>query len=105
MLSSRRSAQKPRLLATDEGCYACLMTTEAPFRRRVARFMLRVGIRLCVFLVLYALSIGPMYWQWYEARFVGGNYWVAAFYEPLLQVARIEPVGEFLSWYIDLWTA
>lgn len=67
------------------------------------RRLSRIGIRLLVFLLLYVLSIGPMYWSWYEARFVGGNYWVAALYEPLSQASRIEPVGEFLDWYIELW--
>ena len=81
------------------------MTTEVPFRARVARFLKRVGIRLGVFLLLYVLSIGPMYWKWYEARFVGGNYWIVAFYEPLVQAQRVQPVGDFLDWYIELWTS
>jgi hypothetical protein len=55
--------------------------------------------------VLYALSIGPMYWKWYEARYVGGSYWILAFYEPLIQLGRVGFVGDFLNWYIDLWVA
>lgn len=92
-------------MATDSEWYACGMTSDPSYAARIRQRSLRIGIRFLVFCVLYVLSIGPMYWYWYEARFIGGNYWIAALYEPLLQACRIEPVGDLVNWYIDLWTA
>lgn len=55
-------------------------------------------------LTAYVFSIGPMYWWWYESKFVGGTAWIAAFYEPLVWVAqRVPGFGEWLSWYVGLW--
>ncbi|MGE4003138.1 MAG: hypothetical protein AB7I48_23355, partial [Planctomycetaceae bacterium] len=39
--------------------------------------------RVFLYFVLYALSIGPCYWQWYGSQFVGGSSLLAAFYLPL----------------------
>ena len=63
-------------------------------------FVLRVGL----FLVIYALSIGPLYWQWYGARFAGGSPLLAAFYEPLFRLASwCPPLERWMDWYVSLW--
>lgn len=55
--------------------------------------------------MLYCLSIGPMYHLWYIGKFTQTSYfWVAAFYEPLWQLARlIPPLGWWLDGYCAWW--
>lgn len=53
---------------------------------------------------LYVLSIGPLYWKWYSAKYVEGAALLAAFYEPLWFLAGWIPgFGEWLNWYVRLW--
>ena len=60
--------------------------------------------RYAFLFVLYALSIGPMYWRWYEAVYASGSSWVVAFYYPLWVLAGVfPPLGHFLNWYVRLW--
>lgn len=67
-------------------------------------FLKYVAVQVLIFFALYVLSIGPMYWQWYAGRNLGSNSLIAAFYEPLYQLAGwCEPFGEFMNWYVDLW--
>jgi len=62
--------------------------------------------RVFIYFVLYALSIGPMYWKWYGSQFVGGSSVLAAFYLPLVKFAEwVPPFGEWLNWYVNLWIA
>lgn len=57
-----------------------------------------------IVLSLYVLSIGPLYWQWYSAKFVDGPTVLAAFYEPLFWAANFIPLfGEWLDHYIRWW--
>ncbi|MCA9000016.1 MAG: hypothetical protein KDA80_23670 [Planctomycetaceae bacterium] len=58
-----------------------------------------------IFWWLYVFSIGPMYWQWYAAKYIDGSPLLAAFYEPLFFVAGTVPFfGSWLDWYISWWT-
>jgi len=60
--------------------------------------------RMFILFCLYALSIGPMYWQWVDAAYAHGSPWVAAFYEPLRMLGEQFPLfGKSLNWYISLW--
>jgi hypothetical protein len=53
---------------------------------------------------LYTLSIGPMFWTWYGAVYVGGPRWVVAFYAPLQLACRAVPsYGEWVENYIWWW--
>lgn len=62
--------------------------------------------RVFIYCVLYALSIGPLYWEWYESQFVGGSAILAAFYLPLMKLAEwCPPLGAWLDWYIRFWIA
>jgi hypothetical protein len=59
-----------------------------------------------IFLIagIYILSIGPMYWHWYGARFAGGSQVLAGFYEPLRIAAElVPPFGAWMDWYVQLW--
>jgi len=60
--------------------------------------------RMFILFCLYALSIGPMYWQWVEARYVNGFSLIAAFYEPLRILSETFPLlGKCLNWYLTFW--
>lgn len=67
--------------------------------------LLHLAQRTFLYFVIYALSIGPFYWTWYKSRFVSGSSSVAAFYEPLVWLAEaVPPFGDWMNWYIHLWT-
>mgnify|MGYP006969436393 CR=1 FL=1 len=73
-----------------------------PFRFR--RWLMRVGIRVMILLLIYVLSIGPMYWQWVEAMMTGENEALLVFYLPLMLAAeKIPPFRDVLHKYVDLW--
>ena len=64
----------------------------------------RVAALLAVVWVLYALSIGPMYWTWYSASYIRGPSWVPALYGPLQFVGEHVPVfGRWIDDYIWWW--
>jgi hypothetical protein len=61
-------------------------------------------VRLAVYWLLYTLSIGPMFWYWYEASYLDGPKWVVVLYLPLLYVCeQFEPFGRLVNWYIRWW--
>ena len=60
-------------------------------------------LQLAVCFVLYALSIGPMYWRWYASMYLNGPEYIARIYYPLYLLSAFRPFGEFLNWYVDLW--
>ena len=69
-------------------------------------YFLFLAQRVFLYSVLYALSIGPFYWQWYGSRFVGGASIIAAFYQPLVLLAEwIPPFGDWMDWYVNFWIA
>jgi hypothetical protein len=71
-----------------------------PWRIRCRNFC----VRLTVYWVLYTLSIGPMFWWWFEASYLDGPKWIFVFYLPLLVACEyIGPFGDFVNWYINLW--
>ncbi len=72
------------------------------WRRKLRNF----GVRLAIYGVIYTLSIGPMFWWWYEAAFLDGNRWIAAFYYPLLWACdHVAWFGDLVNRYINLWIA
>ena len=63
-----------------------------------------ITLQLVVFWVVYILSIGPLYWQWYMGKHVNGPTLIAALYEPLYQLCGlIPPLGWFVNWYVHFW--
>ena len=64
---------------------------------------MRFALQTAILLVLYVLSIGPMFWYWFEAIHGDGSKYIAAFYTPLLYACEIDPIRDFVNWYIDLW--
>lgn len=65
--------------------------------------LIRLFLIPWVLIVLYVLSIGPLFWVWHEAYYMDGNKWIVLFYMPLLLACEIDPVGELVNWYIGLW--
>ncbi len=80
-----------------------LMVQSPDFPTRVLRFVLRLAIQLPVFLAVYVLSIGPMFWYWYESRHVGGSKFLFVLYYPLTKWCTNETVRHFINRYIDWW--
>lgn len=69
-------------------------------RSRIRAILLQIAITL----VVYVLSIGPLYWQWYAGKYVSGPTVIAAFYEPLwLLCGWFPPLGQFVNWYVSWW--
>jgi len=54
-------------------------------------------------LILYILSVGPLYWKIHEAYHLEGSRFLFYFYYPLVWAAEIDYVSNFLDWYIELW--
>lgn len=60
--------------------------------------------RASVYFAIYVLSLGPMYWHWWEGKYMSGSRLVAAFYEPLLLLSGwIPPLGWFINAYVHIW--
>ena len=59
--------------------------------------------QLIIALGLYAGSIGPMYWIWFDAKYGHGPWLVAAFYEPLWRLAEIPWIGNAINTYVTWW--
>jgi hypothetical protein len=69
-------------------------------RRRWTR-----SVRVTIAIILYVLSIGPMFWYWYEAENMGGNPLVRVVYAPLRFLCLIPQVEDWLNNYINWWIA
>jgi len=60
--------------------------------------------RMFILFSLYVLSIGPLYWQWVDAKYASGSTWLAAFYEPLYLLGELWPLfGKCVNWYLTFW--
>jgi len=78
------------------------MRQSCPSARNHRRLIRRLTILLAV-LIVYVLSIGPMFWYWYEARYLDGPIWVVLLYEPLRLATRFELFEKFINDYINWW--
>jgi hypothetical protein len=73
-------------------------------RRTWRRWCLYQAGWSAIYFLLYALSIGPLYWYWWEAAFAGGSEWVFAFYGPLAVLAEFcPPFRDVINAYINWW--
>lgn len=72
----------------------------------------RLPVYLVVVLTLYVLSIGPMYWYWYESYAVYDSHEqavdhannVSLFYLPLVYACeKSRHVSDYVNWYLDFW--
>lgn len=71
---------------------------------RLRRFIAWLPVYLLVSFVLYVLSIGPLFWYWYDDYYVGASGEFARFYIPLQEMCRrFEPLAKFVNWYVSLW--
>lgn len=72
--------------------------------REIGYFALRVYNRIVIILMIYVLSIGPMFWYWHESTFAHGDPFVAKLYYPLVLLCHAwSPFADWLNWYINLW--
>ena len=79
--------------------------SEKPKKRTsLRRAIVRRLVVAAVLLTLYVLSIGPLYWEWYDSRFNDGGLFWGAFYEPLFQAGLLcPPLARLIDSYIMLW--
>ncbi|WP_417397472.1 hypothetical protein [Gimesia chilikensis] len=72
-----------------------------PSRRR---YIISYLIQLAIFLTIYILSIGPLFWQWFASYHSMSSPFFAAFYMPLLLACDLcPPLADGVNWYINLW--
>lgn len=91
-----------RVNPSDTQITAALPPDPVPPRPR-SRFW-AIAIQLAITWVVYVLAIGPLYWQWYQGKYVSGPTLIAAFYEPLwLMCGWFPPLGHFVNWYVRFW--
>ena len=89
------------------------MKESAPRNHRVLGFVLiRLPVYLVFVLVLYVLSIGPMYWYWYESYVMYDSHEsavinanrVSLFFLPLVGACEgSKYVSDYVNWYLDFW--
>ncbi len=61
-------------------------------------------MHLTVTLVLYVLSIGPLFWEWHSAKHSGGYSMLAGVYWPLEEACEVSPtIRRAVNWYIEMW--
>lgn len=71
----------------------------------LVQFAVQVYTRVVIFLVVYVLSIGPMYSSWFESRYLNGDPFLAKLYFPLEVTCQKFPrLGSWVDWYVDQWT-
>lgn len=64
----------------------------------------KFALHTTVFWVVYTLSIGPMFWFWFEAVYAGGPRWISRLYVPLVLACYYVPwFGDLVNWYINWW--
>ncbi|KAA0131965.1 MULTISPECIES: hypothetical protein [Gimesia] len=77
--------------------------TNLPQRSR-RRYIISYLIQLAIFLTIYILSIGPLFWQWFASYHSMSSPFFAAFYMPLLLACDLcPPLADGVNWYINLW--
>lgn len=96
--------------ATESGAAAVDSSGESTTGRKSARpptwtqWCLRLLRQTVITFTLYTLSIGPMFWHWFEAVNVNGSHWVAVFYAPLALLCDLIPAfGWLVNRYIEWW--
>ncbi|WP_298861074.1 hypothetical protein [uncultured Gimesia sp.] len=68
------------------------------------RYIITSFIQITILMVLYVLSIGPFFWQWYASYNSMSSPFFAAFYTPLLLACDlIPPLSDGVNWYINFW--
>lgn len=74
------------------------------FRNYLKQLAFRVFVYLVIYLLISIATIGPCFWYWFEATYVGGDRWIAKFYAPLLWLCdNCWPLSWLVNQYIDWW--
>lgn len=61
------------------------------------------SLRTVLFVELYVLSIGPMFWFWFEAETFGRWSFFRVFYAPLRLACASDRFERWLNRYINWW--
>ena len=70
----------------------------------VRDWLLRLYCKLLILFAIYVFSIGPMYWEIYEAYELDGSPFVAAVYYPVVWACEHNRyVADWVDWYVGLW--
>ena len=55
-------------------------------------------------MLLIEATIGPFFWFWFEACYVGGPVWIAKFYTPLVWLCdHCPPLSWLVNQYVNWW--
>jgi hypothetical protein len=84
------------------------MDAKPPPSIRIKRYLKQLAVRILIYLTAYvliaSLTIGPMFWYWFDAVYVGGPVWIAKFYAPLLWLCEhLGWLGYLVNSYINWW--
>jgi hypothetical protein len=80
------------------------VTTQPRPKSRFKKLLTRLATRVFILLVIYVLSIGPMYWKWEDAMMTGDNDSLLIFYMPLMVASELsETFRTLINGYIELW--
>lgn len=80
------------------------LPTSIRIKRYLKELALRIVIYFLVYLIVAFLTIGPMFWYWYEAVALHGSIWIAKFYAPLLFLCdHVEWISDLVNGYINWW--
>ena len=72
--------------------------------QQIIDLLLRIYSRVLIFLILYILSTGPMYWLIYGAFNASGSTFLAKMYYPIALLCEMsETVCNWFDWYVGLW--
>lgn len=69
-------------------------------RRSWWGFFRDVFLYILIYIVVSAISIGPLFWTWFGAVYCDGPKWIARLYLPLALACEICPP---LSWLVNAW--
>lgn len=73
-------------------------------RRYLRQLALRVLVYVAAYLLIAILTIGPCFWYWFGAIYMGGPRWIAKFYAPLLWLCELcWPLCWLVNQYINWW--
>jgi hypothetical protein len=97
-------AGRSTLVSNTDQRYAQEMDGAPSRLKRFRDWLLRLYCQALILFALYVFSIGPMYWEIYEAYELDGSPVVAAAYYPVVWTCeRNEYVSDWVDWYVGLW--
>jgi len=98
------ASNTPTQSLTSTASQASIDAKPSPRGLTPLEFAASVYNRVVILMLIYVLSIGPMYWEWVDSMYLQGHPAVARFYYPLLILCDlIPPLGDLINWYLSFW--